>query len=287
VPPPPSPMVANWELVTRLRERREQLSISTSELTSRLGFTRNYWSAIENERKIIPESTLRELLDIFEFSKDEFKQLLELREAAKETGWWNSYSALFDGHVQRLYGLEHGAHGVRDYEALIIPGLLQTAAYARAVMKSDGTIRPVEVEQRVDARLRRQKRLTGTDPLHLTVVMSEATLRQQIGGTVVLRDQLDHLVNVIDEYPETVEIRVIPFSATACSLFGAGTLHLLDFQSPRLPRAAWLETVSTWGVITDPNRVRDLTAAFNEALGRTMDRAQTKKLIIEHQKDLR
>jgi transcriptional regulator with XRE-family HTH domain len=287
VPQSPSPVIANWELVLRLRERREQLGIGVNDITQRLGFTRNYWSAIENEHKIIPENTLRALFELLEFGEDDRGQLLELRESAKETGWWSGYSALFDGNIQRLFGLEHGAQQIHAYDTLLVPGLLQTPDYTREIMNSDTSIRPVEVEQRVTARRRRQERLHGADPLHLTSIISEAALRQQVGGPLVLRGQLDHLLSTFDELEKNVEIRVIPFTATSCNLFGAGTLSLLDFASPRLPRAAWHETVSTWGVISEPNKVRDITMAFNEALTRTLDRGETRKIIEKHRKELR
>lgn len=284
----PSPVVANWELVLRLRERREQLGISVNDLTKQLGFTRNYWSAIENERKIVPETTLRTLFDLLEFGDEEDqRQLLNLRDTAKENGWWNKYSALFDSELQRLYGLEHGAQGIRCYETLLIPGLLQTEDYARAIMRSDATVRTVEVEQRVAVRLQRQERLHSDNSVDLTVIMSEAALRQQIGGTAVLKGQLEHLLKITEQYPNSVEIRIIPFTATACSLFGAGTLHILDFQSPRLPRAAWVETVSTWSVITNANQVRDITTAFNEAFALTLDSRETREIIEKYRKELR
>jgi transcriptional regulator with XRE-family HTH domain len=287
VSPPPSPVVANWELVIRIRERREQLGITVNDITSRLGFTRNYWSAIENERKIIPEATLRSIFDILEFGEMDCQQLLKLREAAKENSWWSTFSALFDNDIQRLFGLELGAQGIYGFDTLLIPGLLQTPDYARAIMQSDTAIRQVEIEQRVMARLRRQERLRGDDPLDLKVIISEAALRQQIGGVSVLGGQLDHLLATMEKHPDNVEIRVIPFTASACNLFGSGTLHILDFQSPRLPRVAWHETVSDWGVITDAIKVRDITMAFNEALERTLDRRETKKIIGKYRKELR
>jgi transcriptional regulator with XRE-family HTH domain len=280
-------VVANWELVLRIRQRREQLGVSVNDITSALGFTRNYWSAIENERKIIPESTLRNLFEILDLGDEDRQQLLELREAAKESGWWSKYSALFDNDIQRLLGLEQGAQQIRGYDSLLVPGLLQTADYSRAIMHSDGTVRPVEVEQRVEARKRRQERLLDDDPLQLKVIISEAGLRQQIGGADVLRGQLGHLLAVIEEHEDNIEVRVLPFTASACALFGSGTLQLMDFPSPRLPRVAWHETVSTWGVITEANQVRDITMAFNEAFERTLDRRDTKKTIDRYRKELR
>ena len=93
----PSPVVARWELVLRLRERRNQLDIDVKDITRELRFTRNYWSAIENERKIISAENLAKLAALLEFDDEETAQLLELRDIAKERGWWADYSALLDG----------------------------------------------------------------------------------------------------------------------------------------------------------------------------------------------
>lgn len=283
-----SPVVANWELTLRLRRRREQLGVSVKDITDRLGFTRNYWSAIENERKIIPEKTLRSIFKILEFGSEDRKQLLELREvAARESGWWSEYSALLDGVVQRFYGLEHGAHGVRNFESLLIPGLLQTPDYARAIMTADATIRQVEIEQRVDIRMRRQERLRGDEPLNLKVIISEAALRQQIGGPAVLKGQLDQLLALTEQRPRNLEVRVIPFAAASYTLFGSGTVMLLDFESPRLPTVAWREVVSNWGIISVASQIRDIATAFNEAYTRTLDRRRTMEIINRYRKELR
>jgi transcriptional regulator with XRE-family HTH domain len=281
-------VVANWELTLRLHRRREQLGVSVKDITDRLGFTRNYWSAIENERKIIPEKTLRGIFKILEFGAEDRKQLLELREtAAKESGWWSKYSALLDTAVQRFYGLEHGAHSIRNFETLLIPGLLQTSEYARAIMSSDATIRPVEIDQRVEVRARRQELLRSDDPIILQVIISEAALRQQVGGRAVLKGQLDRLLELIEQYPDNLEVRVIPFTAAACALFGSGTVMLLDFDSPRLPRIAWHETVSNWGVLSAASQIRDITAAFNEAYTRSLDASQSQQLVLKSRRELR
>jgi transcriptional regulator with XRE-family HTH domain len=287
VSPSPSPVVANWELVLRLRERREQLDISVKDLTERLGFTRNYWSAIENERKIIPENTLKNLFEILEFGDDDRQQLLRLREEAKENGWWNKYSALFDNSNQRLFGLEQGARKICTYDTLLMPVLLQTPDYARAVLRTDISVPRVEVEQRVEARMRRQEIIHGDPPLQLTAIMSEAVLRQQVGGGAVLREQLGHLLAMTERHPDTIEIILIPFSAAAVSLLGAGTLSLLDFPSPRLPSVVWHESVTYGGVITDSNKVRDIVTAFREARQHALDLRETMKTIEKYRMDTR
>ena len=284
---PPSPVVASWELALRLKRRREQLGVEVRTITETIGFTRNYWSAVENERKILSLESLTRVIELFEFDDEEKEELLALRAAAKERGWWTRYSALFDNEIQRLYGLEQGARGIRDYENLLIPGLLQIAAYTRAIMRPDVTMRAVEVDQRVEARLRRQARLLDeTDPFTFTAVISEASLRQQIGGPRVLRDQLTHLATLIERYPSKLDIRVIPFTATACGLFGGATVVLLDFDNPQLPILAWQETVTTWGIIDDPTQVRNLTTTFEDAYRLALSKDATLEKITDYIREL-
>jgi hypothetical protein len=284
---PSSPVVASWELALRLKRQRERLGIEVRTITQALGFTRNYWSAVENERKILSPEALARVLDLFEFDDEEKAELLALRTAAKERSWVSNYSALFDADVQRLFGLEQGARSMRDYESLLIPGLLQTADYIRAIMMPAVTLPQVEVDQRVDARLRRQQRLADPDdPFKLTAVISEAALRQQIGGRKVLRQQLVHLAELIESHPRKLDVRVIPFTATACGLFGAATVHLIEFGNPRLPTLAWQETVTAWGVIDDPVQVRNITTTYEDAYGRAQSRDQSLQVVHGHLKEL-
>lgn len=284
--PPVSPTVARWELGLRLRQRREQLGTDVATITQRLNFSRNYWSAIENERKILSAEKLRTLLDLYEFDTDEQQELLELREAAKQRGWWSRYSGLFSDELLRLYGLEHGAYGIRTYESLLIPGWLQTEDYARALISSDlANIRQVEVDQRVAVRMRRQERLGGDDPLRLTAVVSEAALLQQVGGDHVLRQQLERVAEVIETSPETIQVHVIPFTATAGGVLGASTFHVIDFASAELPSLAWQETVTSQTVIESETQVRDLGMTHTQAITQGLDQQESLELIRRYAKE--
>ena len=282
----PSPIVAGWELVLRLRDRREQVGVEVKDITKALGFSRNYWSAIENERKILSDEALRKLLKLLDFNAEEERELLELREIAKDHGWWTKYTALFDPELRRFFGLEHGAHTIRAYENLLIPGLLQTEDYARAVIHPFVTVPRVQVEQRVGVRMRRQERLDDGDPLHLTTVISEAALHQQIGGVSVLRDQLAHLVDMTEKYDKTLYVHVVPFQAGAYSLFGSGTICLIDFENARLPTVVWQEMGAAWGVIDNRPQVEAISAAFDQVLQLSMSRRDSKGLIQERIKEL-
>jgi transcriptional regulator with XRE-family HTH domain len=281
-----SPVVAAWELALRLRQQRDQMGVEVKAITQALGFSRNYWSAVENERKILSEESLIKLMDLLEFDADERQELLDLRAAAKERGWWTRYGTLLDADLQRLIGLEAGAETVKCYESLLIPGMLQTEDYARAIMTPDATIRKVEVDQRIQVRLRRQKRFVDENPLKMIAIISEAALRQQIGGPAVLRDQLMDLARNIEERQGRLEVRVIPFTAPACGLFGAATIHLIEFPNPRLPTVVWQETVTTRGIIDDGGQVRDIMLTYQDALKNTLSAQQSWELLHQRIKEL-
>ena len=118
--------------------------------------------------------------------------------------------------------------------------------------------------------LRRWERLTGKDPLRLIALVSEAVLLQQIGGPAVLRDQLLHLATVLEEHPDTIQLRVIPFTAPGSGVFGASTFHLIDFTGPRLPVLAWLETVSDNRILDEDTQVRELSFTHADALAQSL-----------------
>lgn len=283
---PTSPVVAGWELALRLKEQREREGVDVRTITQALGFTRNYWSAVENERKILSEENLVKLLDLLDFDAQDRQELLDLREAAKERGWWTRYGKLLDNELQRLIGLEAGAETIRWYESLLIPGLLQTADYAQALMTRAVTIRKVEVDQLVEVRQRRQERLAGEAPLRLVGVISEAALRQEIGGPSVLRSQLQYLARSIEDNQDRLEVRVIPFTAMACGLFGASTVQLIDFPVVRLPTAMYQETVTTRAIIDDGIQVRDVKLVFVDSQDRALSAQKSLELIHQRIEEL-
>jgi transcriptional regulator with XRE-family HTH domain len=262
---PKSSTVASWELALRLRERRVRLGLDAKTVADAMGFTRNYWSAIENERKLLSFESLDKVFDLFEFDQDDQHDLRQLRATAKERGWWTRYSML-DSQMERLYGLEAGASSIREYESILVPGMLQTADYARAIMTPSEIIREVEVDQLIEIRLKRQERLSADPPLRLTVLISEAVLHQQIGGPKILRQQLRYLVDMAEEHQDTIDIHVIPFTVMACGMFGAATVRVLDFASARLPMLAYQETVTARVLMDDRTTVRDITVAYTTAL---------------------
>ncbi|MFI2283753.1 Scr1 family TA system antitoxin-like transcriptional regulator [Nocardia beijingensis] len=275
---PVSPTVARWELVLRLRELREQRGFDSAGFAGRVGFTPANWSHVEKGRRVLTTKTIGPVLELLDVDAEERVELLALLEASKQRGWWAKSSALIGPELQRLYGMEYGAQSIRSYDSLVVPGLLQTEDYARALISADVMIRPVQVEQLVAIRLRRQQRLRGADPVELTAVFGEGTLLQQTGGPDVLRGQLNYLAELIEEL-DTVEVRVIPFAATAGAVLGGSSFHLIDFAGEQLPTFGWVESAVFGGAVEDPDLVRDLRFAYLRAVEQSLSRVESLALI--------
>ncbi|MBF6062998.1 transcriptional regulator [Nocardia terpenica] len=277
-----SPTVARWELLLRLNERRKEQKVDVPTAAKALKISTNHWWQLMSDRRALTDEHFAGILKLLGIAAEsnEGRELATLREQARERGWWMEYASLFDDETRRLFGLEHGAQSIRSYEALIIPGLLQTEEYARAIMTSDiARVRPVDAGLYIEVRLKRQRRLIGEDPLHLTAIISEAALVQQTGGRAVLHSQLDHLATLICERPDTIDIRVVPFSASRRPILSGSPFHLIDFASPMLPTVAWHESVATRGIIDDATRVRELRIIYENQLELALSRDESLALI--------
>ncbi|MGW2659377.1 helix-turn-helix domain-containing protein [Nocardia tengchongensis] len=278
-----SPTVARWELMLRISERAEERGERANSIARAVDVSPQYWSKVVKGRGVLTAQKLTALVDLLEFDPDEQRELFDLREVAKGHSPFAEYSALFNEQLMRFYGLEAGAQSIRSFESAVIPGLLQIEDYIRVLMKADVTTgRPTEVEPRVNARLRRQRRLEGPDPLELSVVMGQAALMYRVGDRDIRRRQLEHVIAMAEKHPETLDIRIVPFEAgTAIASLNSATFHLLSFESARLPHLGWVEGAAFFEVAEDRKWVTALDYLFNQIQSSALDRDQSLALIKE------
>jgi transcriptional regulator with XRE-family HTH domain len=259
---PTSPVVARWDLGRRLKEKRDLLGLDGPEVRRLTGISPSYLSDVEGGKKSIPAARLDTLVGAYEFSRDEAEELHRLRVQAGERGWWSKYTALFTPEILRMFGYEHGA----EAQAMIESGSPNT--------------RLAECGRRVEARMIRQRRLTGDDPVRLTAVLSEAALRQRIGGPDVLLAQLRHLADLIDAHPDTLDVLIVPFGAGGHPAIG-GSFHLFTFPTSALPSLAWQETVTSTEIIEDAVKVREYGLAHAGAVKAALSKSESLDLINE------
>jgi transcriptional regulator with XRE-family HTH domain len=230
---PGSPTVRRRRLSHLLRGLREEKGYTAQYVTDELGWSRGKLTHIEqNQWKRPNRRDIEDLLDIYDVSDPEKRDAtLALVKQSRQQGWWVSYSDVWGGGT--FVGLEAETRSIRTFEALAIPGLLQTEEYAQAVIRSGGFTDDDEIDRRVQARMIRKQVLTGPEaPLYWAVV-DEAALRKSPRG------QLEYLLEV--QGPR-LGVQVLPDSAGPHAALTAPFV-ILDFPEPD-PGVVYVDTGS-------------------------------------------
>jgi transcriptional regulator with XRE-family HTH domain len=194
-----------------LRELREQAGLSLEVAAPALDWSRSKLSRIENGIQGVDVHGVRSMLDFHDVGGEQWGELIDLARAVAKKGWWRAFGLDDKGYVP----LEAEATLVRDASSAYVPGLLQTEAYARAVFAAVlGRRGEMEVGNLTAVRRIRQERLTSAeDPLDLIALVDEAVLRRPVGGPVVMRAQLMHLVEAAAL--DRVTLQVLPLGLGA------------------------------------------------------------------------
>jgi transcriptional regulator with XRE-family HTH domain len=212
---PASPSLRRRRLAAELRRLREHSGLSTNDAAKKVGWQASRISRIETRQSGITTPELRRLLDCYGVDDPTYRDYLaELARRVNERGWWQRYASLIGTEYADLISLEAEARTIRTYEQELVPGLLQTPDYARAIMRaSRPTDTTEEIDRRVEVRMERQEVLNRSDPLppRFSVVLSEGVLRRPIGGYEVMRKQIEYLMQPRDR--ANVTVQVLPFDA--------------------------------------------------------------------------
>ncbi len=172
---------------------------------------------------------IQELCRIYGIPDDIAEGLKGLAQQAAVKSWWHAYGDLIPENFDIYVGLEASARLLLSYQSELVPGLLQTADYARALNRlgyPEDTVD--EVERRVQLRLQRQALITRRkDPANLVVVLDESVLRRVVGSARVMAAQLRHLADLSTRH--NVALRVLPFAAGVPLGLSPGPFVILEF----------------------------------------------------------
>jgi transcriptional regulator with XRE-family HTH domain len=241
--PGAGPAVARLWLGTRLRRLREEAGISREEAAAAIRASAPKISRIELGRIPVKARDLAGLLALYRVT-DEIER--EVMRALSLDGslpdWWQPYGDAVPAWTKPYLGLEPAARLIRSYDIQFISGLLQTPAYARAIVSLSGSSSGERAERQVAVRMRRKEILYRADPPHLWAVIDEATLRRPIGGAAIMRAQLGHLLEL--SQLRHVNIQVLPFRAGGHAA-GGGPVILLRFAGDQLPDVVCLEQLAS------------------------------------------
>ena len=237
-----TPTVRLRRLAVELRSLRTASGLTREEVVERTGINSVTMYRIEHARVRPQTRTLRTLLDLYGMERDQQGELVELLRDARERGWLHPYQSELPEQYMTFIGFEGEAESAWNYESLLIPGLLQTEDYARAVIRAGfPTAGRDEIEHRVEVRMARQEVLHGENPLRLWGIADEAALRRQVGGQAVMRAQLGRLMEA-SELPN-ITFQVIPFDVGAHAGM-PGSFIVLQFAEEAIPDVIYVDSMA-------------------------------------------
>lgn len=241
--PESGPTALRITLGSQLRRLRETLEISREAAGEAIRASQAKISRLELGRVGFQERDVADLLTLYKVTDPtERERFLELARQANVPGWWHQYSDLLPSWFETYLGLEEAAESIRCYGTQLIPGLLQTEDYARAVVRL-GQVPARGVEGRVAVRMRRQRVLSRPDCPKVWAVIDEGVLRRLVGGPDVLRGQLDHLITAAKDWSR-VTIQVLP-NAVGSHPTAGGPFTILRFPEAELPDIVYIEQLTS------------------------------------------
>jgi transcriptional regulator with XRE-family HTH domain len=228
-------------LGAELRRLRETSGLTIDRVAEALECSQSKVSRIETGQVSATPRDVRDMLELYRVDPARREAIVQIAREARQRGWWHKYVDVPDG-VPAYVGLETAASSIDVYMSLIVPALLQTADYARAII---GAVRPDlprrELERRVELRMSRQALLDRDEPPELHVLLEEAVLHRPVGGPAVMADQRRRLLEAAER--PAVTLQVLPVAAGAHAGMD-GPFTIFGFPAPAEPDVVALDSAA-------------------------------------------
>ncbi|GGM02584.1 transcriptional regulator [Streptomyces fumigatiscleroticus] len=277
-----NPTVRRRRLGQELRRLRELKGMTAEEVAERLLVSQSKISRLENGRRSISQRDVRDLCGVYEVEDQRVvESLMQMAKESRQQGWWHAFG---DIPYSVYIGLETDAESLRVYEPQIITGLLQTRAYAEAIIRGGSPeTSEAEIDKRVQVRLRRQDRVTAeNDPLRLWVVLDEAALRRVVGSRQVMREQLERVAEV-SQLPH-ITVQVLPFGVGAHPGLN-GQYSILEFADAADSSVVYIEGVTSDLYLEKAHDVQKYTVMYEHLRAQALNVDQSRQLIEDVAKE--
>ncbi|MFE0023863.1 helix-turn-helix domain-containing protein [Amycolatopsis sp. NPDC059021] len=252
------PTVRRRRLASELRRFREAADLTIDEVGEKLECSASKISRIETGHVGVTPRDARDMLALYGITGDEQEVLVQLAREARKRGWWHAYNEVFTG---TFVGLEADASSLRAFQALLVPGLLQTERYARAVIRA---MRPdaeeAELRRRVAARMARQELFADASPPEYWAVIDEAVLHRVVDSAEVMAEQLYRMVSLAGR--PNVTIQVVPFG-TGAHPGMEGPFLIMGFPEQADADVVYVDSTSSGLYLEEPPDVRRYALMFD------------------------
>jgi transcriptional regulator with XRE-family HTH domain len=282
--------VARRQLAREITELRKKSGYSQQEAADELGVSLSTVSRLEGLKRTASVAEVRTMCTIYG-KPDLADAFAVLAKASKQKSWYRQYSDVIPDWFDTYIGLEQAASVIRWYESLVIPGILQTEAYAHAVIRDAFPDDDEENDKRVQLRLERQALLTREiNPQRWHIILDDALLRRPIGGHAVMRPQLEYLLEVA-QLPN-VTFGIVPPEFGMHPGVNTGPFVLMDFLNnshngqASEPATVYVEGFTGALYTVERNEVDQYTAAFEKIRRAALDPGRTQTVITHAMNEL-
>ncbi|WP_054052604.1 helix-turn-helix transcriptional regulator [Alloactinosynnema sp. L-07] len=268
-----------------MADLRERNGMSRARAAQELKTAESSMSRYESGNVLPVWSTVRTLLDLYEAAAKERKIASDLWDNANDEPPSIRLPISTPKAFRRLVNAEREAPLQRHIELSIVPGLLQTESYARALMDAGRSLEPPElkIDNVVSTPIARQQRLVGADPLNLHVLMDEAAIVREVGGADVMREQLAYLL--VASGRKTITLQIIPFGAGAYGSM-SGSCVIVDYPQEDETPGVYLEYPAGGAWVDNAEDVARFTTMFDEVAKQALTPVKSNDLIHKRIKAL-
>ncbi len=274
------PTIARWQLGAQLKSLRETAGVTHRNIAAEIGCSESKIYKIEAGDVGLGRSDLLVMLGKYGVTDPQRREtMLDLQRQGKERGWWARYGQL-PGPYSMYIGLESAATAVRNFELAVMPGLLQTEDYTRALFNQQRLNDSAEeLERRVRVRLARQEAaFTDDPPLQLWTIIDEGALHRRVGSAQVMHAQLLHLVEMSRR--KHINVQVVPFSEGAHP-GTLGSVAILEFPEDVHSPVAYVETFAGDVYLERDDDMARVTLAYTHLHSSALSATKSRDLIAE------
>ncbi|MFI8201949.1 helix-turn-helix domain-containing protein [Streptomyces sp. NPDC085937] len=254
-----SPTARRRRLSIELKKLREKSALTCAQVGQALDWSGSKVNRMETGSGRVQPSDVDALCRFYDTS-DELREFLKsLARDAKTRGWWQVHGAGVPEWFNIYIGLEQDASTLRQYQCELLPGLMQTEAYARELHTTGAHMSAEDIDRAVRVRLERQEMLTRPDAPEAWFIVNEGAVRNVIGDREIMREQLAGVLEAA-ELP-SVTLQVLPFDSGTYPATGSFTM--LGFPAPEDPDLVYRDGITDAVYLEGEHHVREYTRAFD------------------------